>query len=77
MLIAMSAPPMAKFLDHGGRDGDVTVLAAFGIFEVEPWELFLAVNVLGCNAHGFTDAPVCRARHRQATRNGRSGAGRS
>src|ERR1051325_505628 len=52
----MRAPPLAQFLDHGRSDGHVTVFAAFGVFDMKAWKGFFAMDVLGRDANGFSDA---------------------
>lgn len=65
-MILMSEPPLAQFLDHGRGDGDIAVLTALGIFDMESWEWLLAMDVAGGDADGLTDSQAAMIDESQA-----------
>ena len=62
----MDDPPVAQFLDHGRRDGHVTVLAALAVADVQTRRGFFAVEVPDFDGHRFPHAQAAMIHQPQA-----------
>ena len=64
--VTMGAPPLAQFLNQGGRQGHEAILAAFAVANVEPGRSFAAVQVGDFDENGLAHAQAAMIHEAQA-----------